>query len=120
MIGLKTLVARGLLFLLVVFLTEQAIIPGLVPEIYPSIYPSVPLSQYRQADHFSDFFIQPVNYQQTLPAPVIKEPLFKWKPFMSERFFQPYKSIGGYPELVQDVLQCTCVSIVLFPYHEFL
>ncbi|MFA6127234.1 MAG: hypothetical protein WC699_08025 [Bacteroidales bacterium] len=120
MVRLKLLVVSGWLCLFTLFLMEQTIYPVILSDLNHPVTADEPLSHFNQAGPLNDFYILPGNSQPSVPVPVIREPLFKWKTFLPEGSMDLYSQVSGYPELVQDSWRCPSVSLVLFPYHEFL
>jgi hypothetical protein len=120
MVWLRSLIVSGWLCVFTAYMAEQAIGPVLLTDLNSPLSKDEPLARLNQACHFSDFFMVPGGGQQTVPAPVIREPFFKWKSFLPERLLNAFSPTPSYPAFIQDMWRCPAVAIVLFPYHEFL
>lgn len=120
MIWMKSFALSGWLFLFTAFLAEQYIGPFISSDFNARFADNEPISHYKKTGPVNDFYLQSNSNQIAAPVPVVKEPLFKWKSFLPERSFDSFSCFNEFPELVQDTWRCLSVSIVLFPYHEFL
>ena len=120
MIWMRSMVLSGWLCLFTLYLAEQSIGPVMAAEVNPPVSQDEPISHYNQTNPFGDFYILPNSKQISAPVPVVREPFFKWKSYLPERSIDPFSCTQIFPELVQDIWRCPAVSIVLFPYHEFL
>lgn len=117
---MRSFALSGWLFLFTAFLAEQCIGPFILPDFDAQVGHNEPITHYNKTGPVNDFYIQSNSNQIAAPVPVVKEPLFKWKSFLPERSFDSFFFFNQFSELIQDIWRCPAVSIVLFPYHEFM
>ncbi len=120
MIWLRSIVLIGWLSLFTAHLAEQAVLPLFTDQIRQQASSGDPIAHLYQTETICDLFTLPSTNAFAPPVPVIKEPLFKSKLYLPERFLHPFAAFEqGFPELVMDPFRCPAVSNVLFPFHEF-
>lgn len=117
---MKWLVLSAWLCLFTGYLAEQAIVPDYHSGLRFQTTDDTPESHYNQSDPLSEFYILPGGNEHPVPAPVLREPLFKWKSSLSDAQLASFSPGINPPEFVQDIWRCPAVAFVLFPFHEFL
>ena len=106
-------------FLIAVFISGQLLSPFFTSNLTTVGSGIEKGKHFDQADHSSDFFIQPNRSEYSASNQVIRELLFKWKFIQPDTTPDPFTAKPIYSEFIQDSWRCPTVAIILFPHHEF-